>query len=125
MKAQRVTQHVNEIVALDLVSGNQIVGRLKSVTEDTLVISRPAQFVMMPGGQPGQIQVGVIRYGQPHFDPPEEMEVRLSHVITIFSLRQDQIAGYTQATSGITMAPGGALGALPSMDAILKRARGE
>lgn len=125
MKAQRITQHVNEVVAIDLVSGNHIVGRIKAVTEDTLVVSRPAQFVMMPGGNPGQVQVGVIGYGQPHFNPPDEMEVRLSHIITIFPLRKDQVAGYTQATSGIALAPGGALDALPSMDAILKRARGE
>ncbi len=111
---------VGKVVMLDLVSGVQVCGEIKEITETALIIRKPMVFQVAvepqdPSQPPHQTMNPIVQkinaapYGGPFIIPKTEMSFEHIHVIAIHDPQGSFEKGYLQAASGIEIAGADAL----------------
>lgn len=90
------------IVAVKLISGDEIVGKIERINETELVVSKPIAIGLSPQG------VGFAPF-MLSADEDVSITFKLEQVITYVQAREEIKNAYIQSTSGITPAGPGSL----------------
>lgn len=124
MRSDDLKKFTNEVVILDLVSGAQVTTLLKDITLDGYavvgklmifqVVPEPHNPMIPPHPESNPIENKVKNgmYGFPLIEPKDDTEIDLNHIVMAHPAQRDMEAVYTRVTSGIEIAPAGALSAL-------------
>ncbi len=86
---------VGDIIALKLVSGNELIAKLVSASEYVMIISKPIELGMAAGGGVG--------FGPFMLGAPEEVQMTIdkSMIVTFVKARKEIKDAYIESTSGI------------------------
>lgn len=124
MRSDDLKKFVKEVVILDLVSGAQVTTMLKEVTLDGYalvgklmifqVVPEPHNPMIPPHPESNPIENKVKNgmYGFPLIEPKDETPIDINHIVMAHPAHLDMEAVYTRVTSGIEIAPAGAINAL-------------
>lgn len=90
-----------DVVTLKLISGEEVVARLKDMTMDSLEVSKPLSVGLSPNGQVGMVpfMVGLNDDAVVTFDR--------NHILVISAARKEMSDAYTASTSNIVPASAG------------------
>lgn len=122
MRVELLQQYVGKVITLDLVSGVQLVTKLKSLdaANRELVVGQLRVFqIQVVQDSPTSQPRGVVQnfpYGQPLYQLGDEHRIRADHVILVMVPNPEMAAVYTKETSGILPANAAALDALKGVD---------
>jgi hypothetical protein len=124
MRSADLQKHVGDVVILDLVSGAQVTTRLKEITIDGFatvgklmifqVVPEPHNPMLPPHPETNPIEHKVKNgmYGFPLIETPDTTDLDVNHIVMAHPAQRDMEAVYQRVTSGIELAPAGALSAL-------------
>lgn len=124
MNILEFTEHVGDVVLLDLVSGMQVCTEIKEIDKllSKIITGKVVIFQIavepvdptLPPSQnnPMQQKVNAQPYGGPFTLPQTESSFDAAHVITVHVPVSGIEKGYLQATSGIEIAGAEAIGGL-------------
>jgi hypothetical protein len=122
LRIELLQQYVGKVITLDLVSGVQLVTKLKSLdaANRELVVGQLRLFQIQvvqrtPNGPPEGV-VQNFPYGQPLYQLGDEHRIQADHVILVMVPNAEMAAVYTKETSGILPANAAALDALKGVD---------
>lgn len=122
MRVELLQQYVGKVITLDLVSGVQMVTKLKSLdaANRELVVGQLRLFQIQvvqrtPNGPPEGV-VQNFPYGQPLYQLGDEHRIRADHVILVMVPNAEMAAVYIKETSGILPVNATALDALKGVD---------
>ena len=92
-----------DIVAIKLVSGNEIIAKLVEESENVIVISKPVEL--------GMAATGGVGFGPFMIGAPDEVQMTfdLNMVVTFVKARKEIKDAYIQSTSGIVPAGPGSV----------------
>lgn len=91
----------NDVVAITLIGGNEIIGKLSEITEDFIYLQRPCRLVLHMDQSSGE---QALAFAPVMMSIDEKTTVRFNRTsISVFAVqpRPDIVDGYTQATSPI------------------------
>lgn len=120
MRADLIESQIGKVVALDLVSGHQVVTRLESLSHDKLTVNCAdlrifsIQVVNGPHGPEGKVQN--FPYGEPLFKLGKRQSIDLAHIIMILPVGKEMEEAYIRSVSGIVPANPGVLDQLKDVD---------
>ncbi len=124
MRSDDLRKHVGDVVILDLVSGAQVTTRLKEITIDGYatvgklmifqVVPEPKNPMLPPHPETNPIEHHVKNgmYGFPLVETQDATDIDLNHIVMVHPSQRDMEAVYQRVTSGIELAPAGAINAL-------------
>ncbi len=124
MRSDDLKKHVGDVVILDLVSGAQVTTHLKEVTLDgyatvgKLMIFQvvpEAHNPMLPphpDSNPIEHKVKNGMYGFPLVETKDSNDIDIDHIVMVHPTQRDMESVYQRVTTGIEIAPAGALNAL-------------
>lgn len=93
----------NEVIGLKLVSGEEIVGKVREEA-DYFVVDNPSFIIILQEG------AGLVPW--PQFSSGKQIKLNKHHVIVSFELNPNIVDGYNQKFGGIVTAPAGVLNQL-------------
>jgi hypothetical protein len=102
MLIQKKTVSAGDIVSLRLVSGEEVVAKLKELTDKSVVLTKPvsAQLVMNAPGQGGVVLMPFMLT----IDEKTDIEVGLEKVVAMALSRKEAKDQYITQTSGLAVA---------------------
>ena len=124
MRSDDLRKHVGDVVILDLVSGAQVTTHLKEVTLDGYatvgklmifqVVPEPHNPMLPPHPESNPIEHKVKNgmYGFPLIEIDDSTDLDINHIVMVHPAQRDMEAVYQRVTTGIEIAPAGALSAL-------------
>jgi len=124
MRSDDLKKHVGDVVILDLVSGAQVTTHLKEVTLDGYatvgklmifqVVPEPHNPMLPPHPESNPIEHKVKNgmYGFPLIEIDDSTDLDINHIVMVHPAQRDMEAVYQRVTTGIEIAPAGALSAL-------------
>lgn len=124
MRSDDLKKHVGDVVILDLVSGAQVTTRLKEITIDGYatvgklmifqVVPEPHNPMLPPHPESNPIEHKVKNgmYGFPLIEIDDSTDLDINHIVMVHPAQRDMEAVYQRVTTGIEIAPAGALSAL-------------
>lgn len=124
MRSDDLKKHVGDVVILDLVSGAQVTTHLKDITLDGFatvgklmifqVVPEPHNPMIPPHPESNPIENKVKNgmYGFPLIETKEETDIDVNHIVMAHPTQRDMEAVYQRVTTGIEIAPAGAISAL-------------
>ncbi len=132
MRLEDLKKHVGEVVILDLINSGQVTTELKEIkTEESdtqgvknwvtvgkLLIfqvqiePRDPRQTLHPEHNPIEHKVRNGSYGFPLFEIEDETVLDLDHILMAHKCHADMVKVYMHVTTGIEIAPAGALNAL-------------
>lgn len=86
----------NEVVTFKLTSGEEVVGRLKSINDDSYTLIKPMTFLMGPQG------LGLVPFV---FSAPQDADIELTKISVNVMIKTDESVAkqYLQQTTGLVI----------------------
>lgn len=124
MRSDDLKKHVGDVVILDLVSGAQVTTHLKEITLDGYatvgklmifqVVPEPRNPMIPPHPESNPIENKVKNgmYGFPLVETSDSTDIDVNHIVMVHPTQRDMEAVYQRVTTGIEIAPAGALNQL-------------
>lgn len=88
----------DKIVTIKLVTGEEVVGKVKSSNDSSVILDRPVVIMMSPQG----LALGAFA---PTMDHRDGVELDIKHIITLGPCLDKVATEYTNATSSIKTPP--------------------
>lgn len=98
MLVSKQIDYTNRVVALKLITGEEVIARVTQVTDTTLTLKRPLSMVMMQGGEEDESQ-GSVAFAPWMLAIPEDALVELSkdRIVYVHEARKDAAEQWVSA----------------------------